>query len=532
VLATGAVLAAAAWAVGLPPRGAVAVGFLLSLSSTAIVLQSLTESGLMRTDAGERSFAVLLFQDIAVIPMLVALPLLAGPGVEPVTSHHAGGPREFVEGLSPLARALATLGAVAAIVGAGRFLVRPVLRFIARSRVREVFTAAALGIVVGIALLMEWVGLSPALGSFLGGVVLAGSEYRHELESDIEPFKGLLLGLFFIAVGSSVDFGLVAEQAGSVALLVAGLVALKFLVLLALARGFGMSLDQGLLFGLALAQGGEFAFVLLSLATEQRVLESQAANLLVATVALSMALTPLLLLLNERVLQPRFGTRERPSRDPDRIDERNPVILAGFGAFGSVLGRFLVANGVPTTVLDIDSDHVDLMRRLGMKAFYGDASREELLRAAGAARARILIVSTGSLESTLDVIHTARTHFPHLEIFARARARIEAYEVREAGADHVYRTSLDTSLRAGSDVLRRLGFRAYRAHRAAQRFRRLDERQWLELAEVRQDDTVFETRARESIRVLEQLLRDEFQEARRIEHGWDVEPDDPDPGRH
>ncbi len=521
VAVTAGAIFAAALALGLEWRPAAAVGLILALSSTAIVLQSLTEKGLLKTVAGERSFAVLLFQDLAVIPVLAVLPLLASVAPEATGANgHAGA---WAEQLPGWARGIVTLGAVAGIVLAGQFLVRPVFRFIARSGVREVFTAAALLLVVGIALAMQQVGLSPALGTFLGGVVLANSEYRHELESDVEPFKGLLLGLFFIAVGASIDFGLVTSQIGVVTALVLGLIALKFVVLFALGRSTGMEPDQNLLFALALAQGGEFCFVLLSFATQIGVLPGSTSNLLVATVALSMAFTPFLLLLHEKVLAPRLARVDGPVREPDAIHEENPVILAGFGAFGSIIGRMLVANGVHTTFLDLDSDHVDLMRRLGLEVFYGDASREDLLRAAGAEKARLIVVTTGSLEKTLEIIATVKKHFPRLQILARAHIRAEAYELLDAGADEIYRESLDTALRMGVDVMRSLGFRAHESVRAAQFFRRHDEKSWRELASVRHDQTVFMTRARQAIHDLEQRLRSETGAQRRVDDSaWDA----------
>ncbi len=524
VAGTSAVLFVAALALGESWRPALAIGLVLSLSSTAIVLQSLREKSLMKTDAGERSFAVLLFQDLAVIPMLAILPLLA---VAPPESVGVGGGHDaaWLDGLPGWMRAAVTLGAVATIVAAGQFLVRPVFRFIARSGVREVFTAAALLLVVAITLLMQLVGLSPALGTFLGGVVLANSEYRHELESDVEPFKGLLLGLFFLAVGASIDFALVGSSALSVIGLVLGLIALKFGVLFALGRAARMGTDQNLLFAVALAQGGEFCFVLFSFAANTGVLERDTANLLVATVALSMALTPFLLLLHEHGVARFVSLPEAPEREPDEILEENPVILAGFGAFGSIVGRFLVANGVPTTILDTDSDHIELLRRLEIKAFYGDASREDLLRAAGAEKARLLIVCIGSLEKTLEIVRTVLARYPNLRVFARAKTRSEAYELLEAGAHGVYRASLDTSLRAGVDAMRALGLSAHRAYRAAQYFRRYDESEWRELAKVRKDADVFETRAKESIHMLETLLRAEFQGTRSpLDSAWDSTP--------
>ncbi len=523
VVVTALVLGVAAAALGLTWQAAVAIGMILSLSSTAIVLQSLTEKGLLRTAAGERSFAVLLFQDIAVIPMLAVLPLLAtgAPMGGAEGGEHAG---SVVAQLPAWARALVTIGAVAAITIAGQFLVRPLFRFIARSGVREVFTAAALLLVVAIALAMRSVGLSPALGTFLGGVVLANSEYRHQLESDVEPFKGLLLGLFFIAVGASIDFALAGAHAGTVTALVFGLVAVKFALLFGLGRAMRMSAEQSVLFAFALAQGGEFCFVLFSFAAQNGVLEAETANLLVATVALSMAATPFLLVANERLIQPRFGCPEAPAREPDVIREENAVILAGFGAFGSVVGRFLRANGIRTTVLDADSDQVDLMRRIGIDVYYGDASREDLLRSAGAATAKLMIVSVGGLESTQRVIRTAKQHFPNLRILARAKTRSEAYDVLEAGADDVYRASFDTSLRAGVDAMRALGFPAHQSLRAAQYFRRYDEREWRALAAVRNDDSLFQSRARESIQNLEHLLAAEFHGIDRPDRSnWDAE---------
>ena len=511
VAVTAGVLFAAAAALGVAWRPATAVGLILALSSTAIVLQSLTEKGLLKTVAGERSFAVLLFQDLAVIPMLAVLPLLAS--VTPAASaasEHAGA---WAEQLPGWARGLVTLGAVAGIVLGGQFLVRPVFRFIARSGVREVFTAAALLLVVGIALTMQLVGLSPALGTFLGGVVLANSEYRHELESDIEPVKGLLLGLFFLSVGASIDFRVVAAHAAVVATVVAGLVVAKAVVLWGIGRLAGMSAEQNVLFALGLAQGGEFAFVLFSLAAQSGVVDLPTADLLVAAVALSMAGTPLLLALHERVLRPRLGAAAEPPPEPDAIDRRGAVILAGFGAFGSIVGRFLIANGVPTTVLDADSDHVALLRRVGIRGFYGDASREDLLRAAGAAEARVLLVSASPLDTSLAIIRTARRHFPQLKVFARALTRVDAYELHDAGADRVYRSVVDTSLRSGVDVLRELGFPAHPATRAAQRFRRKDEEEWHRLAAIRHDTTAWESQARESNRHLERLLGGEFRES-------------------
>lgn len=509
VTITTAALAGLGIAFGLPWQMALACGMTLALSSTAIVLQTLNEKGLLRTDGGQGSFAVLLFQDIAMIPMLAVLPLLATATGQLAHGPAAGGSHgsNWVVGLPAWGKTLVVLGAVVVIVLVGRFLTRPVFRFIARSRLRETFTAAALLLVIGIALLMTRVGLSPALGTFLAGVVLANSEYRHELETDIEPFKGLLLGLFFIAVGASIDFNLIASNPSQVLGLVALLILVKFVVLLVLGRVFKMALDQNLLFAFALAQGGEFAFVLFSFASQNGIIDSGVTDTLVAVVALSMALTPLAMLFNTKVLQPRIGARERQTRKADTVDQDNPVIIAGFGRFGHIVGRLLLANGIEATVLDVDSDHVELLRRIGLKVFYGDASRPDLLMAAGAARARLLVLAIDDPERTLSIVHSAKKHFPNLTILARAHGRSQAYELVDAGVDHVYRETLDSSLRLGIDAMRLMGFRSHQALRAARKFRRLDEDSVRELGSMRHDRRAYLNRAREMIRDLESTLR-------------------------
>jgi CPA2 family monovalent cation:H+ antiporter-2 len=511
-------------ALGLPWQAALAVGMTLSLSSTAIVLQTLSEKGLLKSSGGQSSFSVLLFQDIAVIPMLALLPLLAtGHGVAEGAGR--GAATTWIAGLPQWARTLAVLAAVGAVVVGGRYLLRPIFRVLGKVRMREVFTAAALLLVIAIALLMTKVGLSPALGTFLAGVVLANSEYRHELEADIEPFKGLLLGLFFISVGASIDFALIGAQPGRVVGLTLGIVAVKFAVLLALVRLFKLGKDQSLLFAFALPQVGEFAFVLFSFANQEGVLEPGITSPLVAAVALSMALTPLLLIFNERVLQPRFGTREAEPREPDAIEEHNPVLIAGFGGFGSTVGRLLKAKGVGTTVLDSDPDQVELLRRLGLKVYYGDASRHDLLQTAGAAHARLIVLALDSPERTLELVHTARKHFPNLTILARAFDWQDAHDLHEAGVDHVYRQSLDTSLRMGADALRLLGFRAYHAERATQTFLRHDEESLRELTASRKGErSAYLSDARRRIEDLERILLADLAEADLDrDAGWDPE---------
>ena len=534
---TTVLLTAIGLGVGLAWQTALAVGMTLALSSTAIVLQTLNEKNLMGTDGGQGAFAVLLFQDISVIPMLALMPLLAlggATGGGAGAAHDAGDAgyaeaggshaTSWVDGLPAWEQTLIVLLAVAAIIVAGRYLLRPVFRVIAGTRLRELFTATALLLIIGIALLMSRVGLSPALGTFLAGVVLANSEYRHELESEIDPFKGLLLAVFFIAVGASIDFDLIASSPLLILGLVAGLIAIKFIVLLVLGRAFGMGLDQNFLFAFSLAQGGEFAFVLFSFASQNGVISDEVTAPLIAAVAVSMALTPVLMLLNERLIQPRTGTRESVEREPDEMHEEGEVIIAGFGRFGSIVGRLLRANGVQPTVLEFDSDRVEVLRKLGLHVFYVDASRTQLLEAAGAAKARLLVIATEDHERIVGIVETAQKHFPNLEILARAAGRPEAYELRDLGVEHVYRETLDTSLRTGIDALRLLGRRGHQAHRAARTFRRHDEESVRELGAMRHDRRAYFSAARERIESLEELLLSEVEgPTEERDAGWDTD---------
>ncbi len=518
---TTTVIAAVALAVGLTWQSSLAIGMTLALSSTAIVLQTLAEKNLLKTDGGQSAFSVLLFQDMAVIPMLALLPLLA---VAPLAGGDPSHAPTWAESLPGWAQTLLVLGSVAVIVVAGRYGLRPVFRYIAKSHLREMFTVAALLLVVGIALLMSMVDLSPALGTFVAGVVLADSEYRHELEGDIEPFKGLLLGLFFIAVGASIDFALVAERPGTIAALVFALVAGKFLVLFVLGRVFRMGLDQNFLFAFSLAQGGEFAFVLFSFAQQNRVLPNEVVAPMMAVVALTMALTPVLMLVNDRFLVPRLGTREESARPPDEIDHRSRVIIAGFGRFGNIVGRFLRANGVRPVVLDLDPDNVEVLRKLGLQVFYGDATRLDLLRAAGCDKAALLVVALDDADKTQELIQTVRKHFPNLKLLVRADNRADAYELLDDGVEHVYRDTLDTSLRMGVDALRLLGERSFAAHRASLLFRRHDEDALRELVEHRHDRKTYLTYARQRIHDLEDIMAEEQTRGDEVRDvGWDSE---------
>ena len=428
----------------------------------------------------------------------------------------------WVDGKPAWLHTLIVLGSVIGIVVVGRLLVRPMLRLVAKAGTREIFTAFALLIVIAIAALMTKVGLSPALGTFLAGVVLANSEFRHELESDIEPFKGLLLGLFFMAVGASINFALVASQPLKVVSWVAVVVAVKILVLWMLGRLNKMSTDQNLIFSFSLSQVGEFAFVLLTFTLTQGILLADFVSFITAVVVISMIMTPLLMKLNEKLLLPRLGTVEKVEKGADNITEKNPVIIAGFGHFGNTVGRFLRASQVPATFLDIDSDRVGVLRKMGFKVFYGDASRHELLHAAGAAEAKLIIIAIDDAEKRLEMIETIKKHFPNLHMLVRAANRYDAYDQMNAGMLHVYRESIDTSVRMGVDALTILGYRRYTASRLAKTFIRHDEQSLKKLASIRNQDEYITT-ARKYIEELEVILQTDSQNQIFSNSDWDAE---------
>jgi monovalent cation:proton antiporter-2 (CPA2) family protein len=508
-------LAAAASAFGLGWKPSLAVGLILALSSTAIVLSSLAERGLLETRGGRASLSVLLFQDVAVIPILAILPLLAAAA--PATGAAAE--------RSAWVSALLVLGAVGVVVVAGRFVVRPVFRFLARVRLRESFTAFALLLVVGIALLMQQVGLSPALGTFLAGVLLADSEYRHELQGDVEPFKGLLLGLFFISVGAQIDFGRIVDAPATIAGIVGGTLALKAGVLLALAAGFGLDRPARWLLALALPQVGEFGFVLLSFAERSRVFGAEIASPLVASVAISMLLTPLLFVALERWVLPAV-TGAEPEREPDELPASDAhVVIAGHGRFGQIVGRILRANRIPTTVLDLDPEIVDALGRIGIKVHYGDASRLELLHAAGCERARLFVLAIDDPAQAVEIARVVRQHFPQLPIVARARDRVHYRELRHAGVDEVHRELFAASWEAGVAALRALGYRAHTAHRLARRWRDHEERDLHELMELwGTDRDRFFARSRLAIEEAERLMSEADAGLRgERDAGWDDE---------
>lgn len=478
-----------AWAFGTPCAIGLAVGLIAAGSSTAIVLQTLSERGLMKSDAGQSSFAVLLFQDVAVIPMLALMPLLANPEFaqaagEGTQTHRAGA--SILSGLPGWAVGSVTLLAVASVVIGGHYLTRPLFRFIAATQLREVFTAAALLLVVGIALLMTAVGLSPALGTFLAGVVLANSEYRHELEGDIQPFKGLLLGLFFITVGAGIDFSLFLRHPLLVLGLTLLLILVKAAVLWTIAMSFGLRGADRWLFSLGLAQTGEFAFVLLSFAAQNAILPEPTARLLLLVVALSMLLTPLLFILFDRVILPRQTSS--PGREADDIDAQGIAIVAGIGRFGQIVNRILRSNGYKTVVLDLSSEMVDAMGRFGVKTFFGDAARPELLEAAGLAEARLLVVAIDDRDRALAIVRYAKRVRPDLHVVARAFDRIHVYDLFAAGCDDIIRETFDSAVRAGRCSLEALGLHPYEAEQIVKTFVRGDRRTMRKLAELYDPD--------------------------------------------
>ncbi|TDH59311.1 potassium transporter [Dankookia rubra] len=516
---TAAAVAAIGLLFGFDWRMALAAGLILAMSSTAIALQILAERGLLKTGGGETSFAVLLFQDVAVIPILTVLPLLA---LAPASGHgggaHGASP---MEALPPWAQALAVLAAVAAVVLGGRLLTRPVFRMIAETRLREIFTASALLLVIGIALLMQAVGLSPALGAFLAGVVLADSEFRHELEGDIEPFKGLLLGLFFLSVGAGIDFAQVAGAPLTVAGLVVLLVAVKAAVLVGLGLAARRPRPEILLTAMVLSQGGEFCFVLLAFSVQNGVLPQAEAGLLVSVVALSMPITPLLMMAYGR-LSNRLATADLPP-EPDAIEPQGSVVIAGFGRFGQIVGRLLLAHGHAVTVLDHDMETIEQLRRYGFRVFYGDASRIDLLQAAGAAEAAIIVVATDARETTDGIVETVRRHFPQAQVLARATDRSHAYELMETGAHLVVRETFASALETGVEALRRLGMPAYEAERAGRLFRRHDARMMQRLAPMRGDDGRYSRAVREASAQLLQVLERDRERGRAVfDEGWDT----------
>ena len=488
VLGSIAVIVAVASALGVDPRAALVAGMALSLSSTALALQPLTERGALGTQGGQATFAILLFQDLAVIPMLAVVPLLGGTAGRSAFTWQA------------LAFAV---GAIVITLVAGHFLARPVFRDIARTRLREIFTAFALLLVLGIALVFERVGLSMALGAFLAGVLLAESEYRHEIEAVIEPFKGLLLGLFFISVGMSVDFAVLLARPWVVVGLIAGMFLLKGLVLWLIARATRLPSDERPLFVLLVAQGGEFAFVLLGVGAARGAMDSAMAQAITLAVALSMLLTPLMLALHDRLLMPRFARADR--KPPADTPEAARVIVAGLGRVGQVVARLLNAAGIHPTVLDDDPDHVEQCRKFGFRVFYGDATRLDLLHAAGADTADFLIIAIEEAPSTTRLVRIARANFPRLRIIARARDMRHGFELRDLGVEVIERETWLSALKLGETALSLISADPERARRAAEAFAEHDLEVQAKLYAVHKDTS--EARITVSNELRDQLAR-------------------------
>lgn len=449
-------------------RIALVIGLIMALSSTAIVLQTLEEKGLSRTEGGRGAFAVLLLQDIAVIPMLALIPLLEIPelalAAENLIEHGAQAQQsfDFVSGLPKWVYALVVLGVIASVVFGGCYLSRPLFRFVAMSEMREVFTATALMLVIGIAALMGLIGLSPALGTFLAGVVLANSEFRHELQTNIEPFKGLLLGLFFITVGAGIDFAVLAQQWLLVAAMAAGVIGIKALIIYLLARVFGIGSIDRWLVTLGLAQAGEFGFVLLAFSLQNHVLPADIAQLLALVIAISMFLAPVLFVFFDKVLVPRYQ-HCGPQREADNIDQKGSVVIAGLGRFGQIVNRLLVANGIETVVLDHDARQVDNMRKWNIKSFFGDATRLDLLETAGIDDASLIVIAIDQREGVVELARHIKQQHPQVAVLARAYDQVHYYQLRQAGADFIIKETYQAALDMGEEALTRLGYSPLRA---------------------------------------------------------------------
>lgn len=466
---------------------ALAIGMVLALSSTAIVVQTLNEKRLLRSEGGEASFSVLLVQDIAVIPILALIPLLAIPGLVAAGGGHAAeaghGGIDLTAELSGWLAALVRMAAVGAVIAIGVYAIRPLFRYIAAANLRELFTAAALGVVIGIALLMSLVGLSPALGAFVAGVVLATSEYRHELESDIDPFKGLLLGLFFITVGAGIDFQLVEQRVGEVLFWAAVTIFAKFAVLMAVGWLYRLRREALWLFGLSLPQAGEFAFVLIAFAVANAVFDQALADLLLMIVALTMLLTPLLFILYDKVIA-RAYCGGGNDREPDVIEEENPIIIAGRGRVGGIVDRMLDAAGHHATVIDYNSQHIENLKKFGAKSYFGDATRPDLLASAGIARAKLLIVALDEREQIDKLVRYAVATFPDLHVIARAKDRDHVYHLWAMGCRDVIRETYDSSIRMGRSAYEALGADRQAAVAMAEAWEQMDRSSMQAIADV------------------------------------------------
>jgi len=513
VLGCAAVLFAVGWAAGASWRVALVAALGLALSSTAIALQVFGERNLLKTASGQAGFSILLFQDVAAIPILALLPLLAvGTAAEASMS-----------GVDRLLEGLKIVGVIGGIILGGRLALRPLLRWIARSNTPEIFTAASLLLVVAIAALMQFIGLSMALGAFLAGVLLAESEYRRELETDIEPFKGLLLGLFFIAVGMSIDFGVLIRQPGLMLLVVVGFMVIKLAVIYALGKAMGISYQQRPVFTLLLAQGGEFAFVVFQ-AAGPNVLPPEVTSLLIGAVALSMLVSPLLLVAIDKLLLPRYDQSNGPALDEISEQQDAKVLICGFGRYGQIVGRLLMSQGKAVTVLDHDADTVEGLRQFGFRVFYGDATRLDLLRVAGGATAKAIVVAVDDIEQSLEIVDLVREHFPQAQIIARARNITHLYKLRDRNVAYIERELFESSLRSGRSVLEVLGWPAHEAREAAMRFRRGNEQIMSETYPHYKDRAKVIAVAKEGRQQFEQqMARERALRKERSGRGWEEE---------
>ncbi|WP_261887352.1 glutathione-regulated potassium-efflux system protein KefB [Vibrio aerogenes] len=506
VVVTSAILAGLIHISGIPWQASLVIGMGLALSSTAIALRVIEEQKLDKSETGQSGFAVLLFQDIAVIPMLAVLPVLAG--------NSAG---EWIDVIWMLS------GMLGLLIG-GRLLLSPLFRFIVMSRVRELFTVAALLLVIGIALIMQKLGLSMALGTFLAGVLLAESEFRHELEVSIEPFKGLLLGLFFIAVGMAVDLGLLFEQPIKIIAAVIALVSIKGLILYLLARLFGTRAKARSNMAAILSQGGEFAFVIFTAAETKGILQPELASFLLVVVSLSMVTTPLLLLVQRKWFERRLNVgNEELAEDVENHDPR--VIIAGFGRFGQIVGRLMYANKIKVTILESDASQIKVLRKYGYQVFYGDASNLELLRAAGADSAEAIVICTDVPDEVMKIVSLCQQFFPNLRVLARARSRIEAYQLLNHGIENYSRETFLGALDLGRQVLVELGVHPYQAKRAESHFRKLDNAMLKELLPLHNEDKQLSIRAREARKDLEEIFGREMDRDSRARDFWEKEQD-------
>ena len=471
VLITAGIITGVALLLKFQLNRAVAIGLILALSSTAIVLQTLSEKGLMRNIAGRSAFSVLLFQDMAVIPILALLPLIATLGTPAALSDTSIESIGQVAQLPGWLQLLIIIGAITVMVIIGRFAARHIFRLVAETGLHEVFVALALLMVIGIALGMDAIGLSPALGTFIAGVVLADSEYRHELETTIDPFKGLLLGLFFISVGAGINFNLLIENPWLIIGFVLLLIVIKFVVLLILGRIFRLKKGFEFLFAFLLAQASEFAFVLISFSKQNKLFDEQTSGMLLLVVTLSMAISPLLLIFNDKAVSPILARWQNKQEYDEIEDEETPVILAGFGRFGLTVGRILIANGIKVTILDNNPSNVETLRKYGFKLYFGDITRPTMLEKAGIEKARLLILSMAEHENALKVAEVVRKKYPHVKILARANDIFHVFEYLNLNINKVQRENFHSAAELGNNALVELGFSKYEAYRATRTFK-------------------------------------------------------------